>query len=330
MISQTFIPLPRRNRKSDTLKRSPYPQDDNLLSLDDLDMKIIKELGGSRPPLWNVRESYSNISKRLGVDEETVRMRVNKAKEHGFIPAWLMMVNPRLINCSEAHLNLEVKDEDRKADAIAKIRAVEGVYYIDDFRGREIMVGIYYEDERSLETKVQLIESICGSPKIAMWTSPFPRPTVHMNRIDWRIIDAMRSDARKDLDEVAKSLGVSARTVQRRLNEMKDGRAVYLSRPPNVNVVGALMCNYIVFCPDPDKKRAADQVIHSTFARMGAYDTSSGQYSTFGISCENFAEADGVTEKIKAIDGVESVRMRVVRDIIVCEDWLRDEIVRRI
>jgi DNA-binding Lrp family transcriptional regulator len=300
-----------------------------LLSLDDLDMKIIRELGGSRPPLWNVRESYSNISKRLGVDEETVRMRINRAKEHGFLPAWLMMINPLLINCREAHLDLEVREEERKEDAISKIRKLEGLYYIDDFRGKEIMVGIYYEGNESLAKKAEQIESICGSTKYALWNSPFPKPDVQMSHLDWRIINTMKNDARMDLEDVARTLDVSARTVQRRLTVMKDGRAVYLSRPPNVNVVGGLMCNFLIFCPDPSTKRAADLEILSAFTRLGASDTSPEQFSTFGISCENFADADRATNRIKAIDGVESVRMRIVKEIIVCEDWLRDQIAMR-
>jgi DNA-binding Lrp family transcriptional regulator len=301
---------------------------DTLLNLDDLDMRIIRELGGS--PLWNVRESYSNISRKLGVDEETVRMRVNRAKEHGFIPEWRMMVNPLLINCHEAHLDLEVRDEPRKANAISKIKAVDGVYYINDFRGKEISVGMFYEDDESLERNVLLIESICESPKLAFWDSPFPRPDVQMSHLDWRIIEAMRDDARRDLEDVAKSLGVSARTVQRRLTAMKDGKAVYLLRPPNVSVVGGLMCNFLVFCSDRDKKRAADQVVISTFSRIGASQTSPEQYSSFGISCENFSEADKVMERLKAIDGVLSVRMRVVKEIIVVQDWLNEQIAMRI
>ncbi len=277
-----------------------------------------------------MRESYSNISRRLGVDEETIRTRVNRAKEHGFLPAWLMMLNPLLINCREAHLDLEVREEERKEEAISKIKKLEGLYYIDDFRGKEIMVGIYYKDNESLARKIEVIESICSSPKLALWNSPFPKPDVQMSRLDWRIINAMKNDARMDLEEVAKSLGVSARTVQRRLTAMKDGRAVYLSRPPNVSVVGGLMCNFLVYYPDKDKKRAADRVILSTFPRVGASDTSPEQFSTFGISCENFADADKATKTIKAIEGVESVRMRIVREIIVCEDWLREQIAMRI
>jgi DNA-binding Lrp family transcriptional regulator len=183
-----------------------------------------------------------------------------------------------------------------------------------------------YENDESLARQVQLIESICDSPTLALWTNPFPRPNVRMSHLDWRIIDAMREDVWRDLEDVAKALGVSARTIQRRLTAMKEGKAVYLSRPPNVKVVGGLMCNFLVFCPDKDKKRIADQTVQSTFSRIGASHTAPEQYSSFGISCENFSEADKVTERLKGIDGVQSVRMRVVKEIIVIDDWLGDQI----
>ena len=81
---------------------------------------------------------------------------------------------------------------------------------------------------------------------------------------------------------------------------------------------------------DPRKKRAADYVIHSTFNRIGSSDTSPEQFSTFGISCQNYSEADRVTEELEAIDGVKSVRMRVLKDIIVVQDWIGNEIEKRI
>jgi DNA-binding Lrp family transcriptional regulator len=328
IIPQELTPSLERTGIPTRLMGRFYLSNGALLNLDDLDMRIIRELGGS--PLWNVRESYSNISRKLGVDEETVRARVNRVKQRGFIPVWRMMINPLLIDFREAHLDLEVREEEHKADAISKVRTVDGVHYIDDFRGKEILVGMCYENDESLAIKVQRIESICGSSRVALWTSRFPRPDVRMSHLDWRIIDAMREDAWRDLEEIGKSLGVSGRTVQRRLTAMKEGKAVYLSRPPNVSVVGGLMCNFVVFCPDRQKKRAVDQVIQSTFDRIGAFHTSPEEYSSFGISCENFSEADKVTERLKAIDGVQSVRMRVVKEIVVVDDWLKEQIAMRL
>ncbi len=298
--------------------------------LDDLDMQIIRELGGSSALQWNVRESFSNIARKLGVDEETVRMRVNRARERGFLPVWRIMVNPLLIDCQAANLDIEVKDEQHKSRGISKIKTLDGMNSIVDYRGKEITVGLYYEDDESLAHKTRVIEAICESPRLDVWTSTFPRPIVRMSQLDWRIISVMRGDARMELGEVAKSAGVSTRTVQRRLSALTGGRAVYLLRPPNVSVVGGLMCNFLVFCLDRGKKRSADRMILSTFNRIGASDTSSEQFSTFGIACENFSEADKVAERLKAVGGVQSVRMRVVKEIAVVEDWLSHQIAMRV
>jgi DNA-binding Lrp family transcriptional regulator len=52
--------------------------------LDDLDVRIMKELGNPNSFQWNVRESYSNIAKRIDVDEETVRRRLKHRHYGGF------------------------------------------------------------------------------------------------------------------------------------------------------------------------------------------------------------------------------------------------------
>ena len=210
------------------------------------------------------------------------------------------------------------------------IKLVEGVHSIIDFRGKEIVVLIYYEASDSLDNKVQRIETICGSQRLGLWDNPFPRPDVEMKKSDWRIIEAMRENPWRDLEEVAKQLGLSTRTVQRRLTALKDGRAIYLHRPPNADVVTGLMCNFQIFFSDPGKKRTADYEIHSTFKRMGASDTTHALFSIFGISCANFSEADKVTERLKAIDGVERVDMRIMKEIILVQDWLRDQIAMRL
>ena len=264
------------------------------------------------------------------MDEETVRMRVKRAKERGFLPTWRVMVNPHLLDCSESNLNLEIGDEQHKKEAISKIKLISGVHVIVDFRGKDIAVILYYRNKESLEKTVQEIESICGSPKLALWDSPFLRPDVRMKHLDWKIVDLLREDAWRDLEDVASILGVSSRTVQRRLSAMTEGKAIYLSRPPNADAVTGLMCNFLVFFLDPEKKRVADFEIHSAFNRIGAFSTSSEQISAFGISCENFSEADRVMDRLRSIDGVQNVRMRIMKDVTISQNWLKEQIAMRL
>ncbi len=300
-----------------------------MLHLDDLDVKIIRELASPSSPQWNVRESYANIARRLEVDEDTVRLRVKRAIERGFLPTWRLMVNPRLLDFEAASLELEVDAEERKPGVISQLELVDGVTRILDYRGKGLHVTLYSEDE-SLARKIRLIESICGSPKSTMWMSRFPRPDIRMKKIDWRIVTDMKDDARKDLQDVAKSLGVSTRTVQRRLATMTEGKAVYLGGAPNVETLGGLLCCFVVFCPDRQRKKEVDNEIRSKFGRLGLSDMSPVEHSIFGIPCQNLAEADRAFDSLRSVDGVKKADMHIMKQVILVQDWLESEIERRI
>ncbi len=297
---------------------------------DELDIRIIRELGSPRAPRWNVRISYADLSRSLGVDEETVRVRVKRAREHGAFPTWRLMVNPQLLDCSVVTLEVDVDDEERKTQAVSQVRLVDGVTKIHDYRGRGLQVTLYSREGESLARKIQLIESICGRSTSAQWTSRFPKPTMRMAQVDWKIVSALGEDAGRDLDDVARSIGISARTVQRRISKMKEGKAVFLSGTPNVGSVGGLVCCFVVFCPDGQRKGSVDASIRSEFSRVAHIDSSPKEYSILGFRCENLAEADRALARLEALPGVEDASMQMMRDVILVQDWLQSEVARHI
>jgi DNA-binding Lrp family transcriptional regulator len=326
-LDVTHNTAPTTKRNFDRVKRQldGFPSS-AMHRLDDLDVRIIKELGSQ----WNVRETYSNIAKRIGVDEETVRRRLKRAEELGSLPGWRMMVNPHLIGYDAASLDLEVEDEENKRRVIAEIRKVDGVIKILDFRGRGLQVTLYYQSANAMRRKIELIASICDASQPTVWELDFPRPDVRMTRTDWGIVDAMLEDGRKSLEDVSRSVGVSVRTVERRLTGITKGRAVYLQGAPNFRMFAGLSCVFLIFCPYGKKKRVVDKLVLSKVQRTELANTSSQQYSTFVMLFDNFSEADDTTRWIGSIDGVNSVKMGIMKELIVVQDWLRDEIRKRI
>ena len=290
--------------------------------LDDLDIQILADLGNPHSRQWNVRESYASLAKRLGVDEETVRLRVKHARESGLMPSWRIVVNPRLVGHGAAGVDLEVADGIPKSKVIAQLKLIPGMMLIVDFRERRLVAILWYEDDDGLRRTTELLGSLCGSPVGAVWLSLYEEPELKMRRIDWRILGAMKDDARMDLGEVAGSLGVSVRTVQRRLRVMTSGKAIHLAGTPNVERASGLICDFLVSSPDVLTKRAADAAVRSEIKRIGASDTTPDHYSEFGLSCENLTQADEVLSRLKSLYRVDSVRMGIVREFLWTPDWL--------
>lgn len=297
-----------------------------MYRLDDLDVKILRALGSPGSLQWNVRVSYSSIARRLGVDEETVRRRLKRAEDAGAFPGWKMMLNPRLIGCEAASLDVDVQDEKTKGRAIDEIKRLAGVIKILNFRGSGLQATLYHRGEESLGRTAGRIDSICGSREPTVWKLGFPRPSVRMTATDWQILKAMLDDARKSLEPVSLSVGVSTRTVERRLTLMSEGRAVYLQGTPVFGKHAGLGCVFLVFCPDKRRKKEVDQLVLSKARRVDLSNTTSERHSTFVMVYDNLTEADEAKAWIGALEGVEGVKMGVMKELIVVQDWLRDEI----
>ena len=301
----------------------------SMVELDDLDIQILADLGSPTAPQWNVRESYANLARRLGVDEETVRLRVKRARERGYMPAWRIKINPHVIGRRSAGFDLIAPAGSTKAEAIARLRGFDGVVLIIDFRDGGLAVILWYREEEALERFRRLTIRVCGGAPRAVWRSTIAKPDVTLRTSDWRILDVMKDDARMDLRDVATTLATTVRTVQRRLKAMTAGRAIMLEGTPDVSKVGGLICDFLVESPEEGRKRRADNQVPYEIRRIGASDTSPPHHSVFGVACENPFQADAVLSKLMELYQVETVRMGIVREFVPVSGWLADEIQAR-
>jgi DNA-binding Lrp family transcriptional regulator len=293
-----------------------------MQSLDDLDVRIFREFNGPGSPQWNVRESFSTIARRLGVDEETVRLRVLRLRERGAISSWRIAVNPRLLGCEEMGLDMEVGNESNKPEALALLRSLPGITQVADFRGSG-MLGIFWHNRPNpLPWLRKKLDPISGWRLRASWTSPFPEPSVKMRAIDWRIIVSMRDDARMDLRTVASEMQTTTRTVQRRLSALTEGKAIFIVATPKFHRIAGIVCNFLVYCSDVGRKRAADATVRQVLPRVGILDADPEQHSMIGVSCENLARAEESLAQLRALYGVDTIRFAMVREIFTVDDWV--------
>jgi DNA-binding Lrp family transcriptional regulator len=293
-----------------------------MLHLDDLDIRIIREFNGPGPPQWNVRESFTAVARRLGVDEETVRLRVARLRDRGVFPSWRIAVNPRLLGYEETGFDLAVEDESVKPEMLSRLRSLPGITQVADFQGPGLLTFLWHDRPDVVPWLRAQIDPIGAWTLRASWTSVFPEPTVKMRTLDWRILAAMRDDARKDLRTVASTARTTVRTVQRRLSALKEGKAAFVVGTPNVDRAAGLICNYLVYCPDTDRKRAMDATALRLLPRMGMSDTDSDHYSMFGGTCENLSQAEQQLARLRSSYEVDTVRMAIVRQIFSVDDWL--------
>src|SRR5215472_4981784 len=101
-------------------------------------VNIMKELSIT-PSHWNVKRSYAEVAKKIGIDEETVRIRIQSLKQSGFLLGWRLILNANLIDRESHILALEL-DVEKKDRTIAQISQMDGVVLIQSFYGKILQV----------------------------------------------------------------------------------------------------------------------------------------------------------------------------------------------
>jgi DNA-binding Lrp family transcriptional regulator len=300
-----------------------------MWSPDDLDIQIIKAMASPHSFQWDVRISNANVAKGLDIDEETVRNRLKHMNEAGFLQGWQLILNPILLGRKAAIVDLRVKESESKSELISQLSLLDGVTFIEDFYGNDLAAHLLYMDEDTLIRQVQMISILSGHP-IPKWRrESFPPCVLNPTNTEWRIIRALRMNARGKLSDVAHDLHLSNRTVKRHMLHLVEGNAFYLDPLLDIGKIGGVRCRFLVVC-DPNKKKVIDVKALTTLSRIISTHTAPEDYSIFVVHCGNASEVKRISHWLEMLDGVKEVRSNFDVEHIHVQGWLAGEIEKRL
>jgi DNA-binding Lrp family transcriptional regulator len=200
---------------------------------------LMKELWGS-PSLWSQKKTYVEIARKLGVDEETVRNRVKVLKESGFLLGWKFLPNFALFGRTSYFVFLEFQNEDEKEQAISKVAKEDGVILIANIYGNSLLVTM--ADDPKVNSAAKKVSELAESAE-SFATPGMNLPgllSFKMTKTDWQIIKLLLRDAERKLAEIAKEVKLSTKSVNRRLNEMMNSRAIFIMPVVDLRKTGGI------------------------------------------------------------------------------------------
>ena len=190
-----------------------------------------------------------------------------------------------------------------------------------------LRIVLYYAEDKELERKIRLISSICGTeqPKMS-WKIPFPAHDLELKKSDWRIVKLLLKNSKRSVSEIAKVIGVSTRTVTRRLEVMMERNTFFLSPVVDVRKVDGFLYHFIISIPNQDAKPAVDEKLRQSASSIVFADSSAQYYSIIASICQNISEVEEICDLMKNTEGVEEVTATVFEDIMFVYDWISNEI----
>jgi DNA-binding Lrp family transcriptional regulator len=282
---------------------------------------LMRELWGS-PGRWNVRRSYVAVARSLGVDEETVRNRLRRLKEGGFLIGWRILPNPSLFGRSSVLQHLTFDGAPTKGEAISRLKEMEGVVVIASFYGSDLLITLFDDAERSVSKRLAILAPKGGA---AEWHGMnLPTTSFRMTPTDWQIVGLMLRDAERSVSEVAAEVKLSARTVKRRLDSMMAASAIFIV--PIIDQAKSMGVSYQVILESEGRgKSEVDRLVTSRIGNLVFKAADSSNTLIYGFSGKNVTEGKELQDWLTKQRGVESVRINIVEEVVYAFDWLERE-----
>ncbi len=227
-------------------------------TLDAKDVRIFCEIGFKytdfNAPVER-RISPSEIGKKVGLDEKTVRLRVKKMEEEGFVKYYQTIPNLALFNVRSTMFGFEASDISSKHEAIEALREMPEVVEIIDCVGEEFsatLAGTSNEEvqQLALETKNRL--GLARALRVVDW--PVITPGMTPSRLDWQIMQACRYDALCSATKIAEKLSITPRMVEYRISKLLESRTCFIKAMVDFqSQKGIIFCNMSIFADETEE-----------------------------------------------------------------------------
>ncbi len=172
--------------------------------------------------LENSRISIREIGDKLGLSVAAVHGRIQALRDQGIIKTFTARINLMALGATIA-LVWGTSGRPSNDDLLARLRRDEHVYWVTFAGAGFVYVGTYLRSAAELDAVVSYVtrEADIREPTVGLIAlgSGLPEEPV-LDRLDARILRALHRDARKSVADVAEEIGISAKTVGRRLARM--------------------------------------------------------------------------------------------------------------
>ncbi len=173
--------------------------------------------------------SSLEIGRKLGLDEKTVRVRVKQLEHAGFIKYYQAMPSLGLLGLRSVSLyRFEALNLATKNKVLQAVHQVPHVVEAFDYIGPVVAVDIAGATTQDVKGTADGIAGRFELTELNLGERAVRDPHVALDRMDWQLIQRLRYDARSTTKDIAKSLSITPRMAEYRINKLLDSGAVLI------------------------------------------------------------------------------------------------------
>jgi len=181
--------------------------------------------------LNNSRMPYRALAAKLNLSVNAVHKRVQLLIQSGVLRTFTTGLTLHYLGASQV-TGFGPTGLDSIDDLVARAKANDLIYWLAFAGANYIYVGAYLRNISELGAFTSFLGKELGmaNPTVGLMPGPSAKAKVkELTPMDWRIIHALSRDSRKQTSEIAKELRLSAKTIYRRLDRLKQESVIEFS-----------------------------------------------------------------------------------------------------
>lgn len=273
---------------------------------------------------------YRELAEKLNLSVTAVHNRIQALIDAGVIRKFT--ARPSILAQNAIHvLIIGATKADNIRVLTGKLQTHGSIYWLAAAGGNILYIGAYLKDIAELRQLVCFVEENAQIPQptVGITVSPLPANLKALNLetslcdLDYKIIRSLKDDSKKPVTDIAEEIGVSAKTVRRRLDRMIKNFLIELSIDWYPDASNDIMSVFHVQC-----KPEADKNLPSML--LGKYYPSTLFYWGFSNIPNSYLfitwsptsrDVKDLREKIEQEPGVQSVAPNIIFTGYIFETW---------
>ena len=192
--------------------------------MDAKDVRIFCEIafkGLDYDSFTNRRVSPLAIGRKLGLDEKTVRVRIKKMEDDGFIKYYQAMPSLALFQLKNMNTyRFEALNIATKHRVIEHVQEFSFIVEAIDYLGKVVSISITGTSSEAID---QVASGLANRFELYKWilgSYIIKEPVSVADRLDWQIIQELRYDALSGIKVLSESLSITPRMVEYKIKKL--------------------------------------------------------------------------------------------------------------
>ena len=291
-----------------------------MSSVDQKDLKILRLL------LDDGRKSYEKIAKHVDLTPTTVKNRIIQLVYDEVIIDFKTQINPKILNYSVCYSLAYLKGEPNKHALIEELGDERNVVGGCVNLGNYLSIVHSFKNDSELHANIQLLkkyEEIEALDNFVLLIPSMDFQDVKISKNDWRIIHTLKDNCRKTDVEVAKELNLSAKTVKRRLNYLKNNGIITFVVNLDTSSGNLLTYNPIIKFKSINSKDfiTINKIVNDPFY---IWRIANEETMIYTIYIKQLRDLEDQINKIKQLENVAEVINLVPTKMYFFKSWIDD------